>query len=97
MNLIQAILNNDLYKLAALLLEGRNPNETEDQAGLTPLHYAASEGLLEAALLLLTAGAQSFPEDDCGVTPLEIARNHNHAPLVQLLIRFNSNDPNTDH
>jgi ankyrin repeat protein len=97
MHLIQAILDNDLHKLTALLLEGLNPNAAEDQGSFTPLHYAASEGLFEAAFLLLTAGAKSLQKNACGVTPLDIARLYKHSRLVQLFLRFNSHNLNTDH
>lgn len=43
-------------------------------SGQTPLHLAASEGLLDCVEILLQAGADVFAHDSMGHTPLDLAR-----------------------
>lgn len=43
-------------------------------AGQTPLHLAASEGLLDCAKILVQAGADVLAQDCMGHTPLDLAR-----------------------
>jgi ankyrin repeat protein len=51
----------------------------------TPLHHAAEFGSLEAAVALLQEGADPNVKLASGSTPLAIARQRQHAALVQLL------------
>uniref|UniRef100_A0A8C6PTZ0 Uncharacterized protein n=1 Tax=Nothobranchius furzeri TaxID=105023 RepID=A0A8C6PTZ0_NOTFU len=43
-------------------------------SGQTPLHLAASEGLLECVEILVKAGADVLAKDSMGLTPLDTAR-----------------------
>lgn len=43
-------------------------------SGTTPLHLAASEGLLECTEILVQAGADVLAQDSMGHTPLDLAR-----------------------
>jgi uncharacterized protein len=83
--------------LHACIAIGRNPETArilvaqgadvnmEQAGGYTPLHLAASSGLVEIAKLLLETGAN--PKTPChrGKTPADYARERNHEAVVQLL------------
>lgn len=59
----------DFQEIAALLNQGVDPNAADD-AGFTPLHFAAQEALPDAARLLLEAGADPNIKDWWGNPPL---------------------------
>ncbi|XP_076581610.1 ankyrin repeat domain 53 [Chaetodon auriga] len=59
--------------LRYLLEHGADVNVTTD-SGTTPLHLAASEGLLDCAEILVQAGADVLARDSTGHTPLDLAR-----------------------
>ncbi|XP_068584432.1 ankyrin repeat domain-containing protein 53 [Cebidichthys violaceus] len=59
--------------LAYLLEHGADANATTD-SGTTPLHLAASEGLLDCTETLTRAGADVLAQDGTGHTPLDVAR-----------------------
>ncbi|XP_042256700.1 ankyrin repeat domain-containing protein 53 isoform X2 [Thunnus maccoyii] len=59
--------------LRYLLENGADINVTTD-AGQTPLHLAASEGLLDCTEMLVRAGADVLAQDCMGHTPLDLAR-----------------------
>ncbi|XP_054457853.1 ankyrin repeat domain-containing protein 53 [Anoplopoma fimbria] len=59
--------------LAYLLEHGAYVNVTTD-SGTTPLHLAASEGLLDCTETLTQAGADVLAQDSMGHTPLDLAR-----------------------
>ncbi|XP_020495985.2 ankyrin repeat domain-containing protein 53 [Labrus bergylta] len=56
-----------------LLERGADVTVTSD-SGVTPLHLAASEGLLDCAEILVRAGADVSARDSMGITPLNFAR-----------------------
>ena len=97
MDVIQATIENDIQQLSTLLMNGADPNLTEDIARVTPLHYAASQGLYEAALLLLTAGAKLTEEAISDKTPTELARMNNQFHLVSLFNCFFPNPSKIAH
>jgi uncharacterized protein len=69
------------------LLDGGADHNLQDDAGYTPLHFAAQERSVEAVRLLLTAGARVDVQDRIGNTPLSIAIAHGHdIDVVKLLI-----------
>jgi ankyrin repeat protein len=54
--------------------------------GMTPLLFAARDGLLDAARLLAAAGANLNAADPNGLTPLLMAITNGQIPVAQLLI-----------
>jgi len=73
MNLIDAVVKNDTRAVSKLLANGIDPNIIEDEANVTPLHYAAQNNSLEAALKLIIAGARVNAVTEDGYIPLDIA------------------------
>ncbi|KAM9335550.1 ankyrin repeat domain-containing protein 53 [Symphorus nematophorus] len=59
--------------LRYLLEHGADINVTTD-SGTTPLHLAASEGLLDCTEILVQAGADVSAQDSAGHTPLDLTR-----------------------
>lgn len=86
MELIEAIIRNDVTKVRNLLENGSDPNYADDWANITPLHYAALHNALEIASLLITAGAKIDAIDAvCYETPLDIAMSCKHYDMAELL------------
>lgn len=52
-------------------------------SGTTPLHLAATEGLLESAETLTRAGADVLARDSMGHTPLDAARIWCHREVAR--------------
>lgn len=50
---------------------------------MTPLHLAASEGLLDCAEILVQAGADVLAQDSAGHTPLDLARIWCHRKVAR--------------
>jgi ankyrin repeat protein len=67
--LYDAIRTNDLARLKTLVASAADAN-VHDEAGDTPLHYAASVGSLDAMKLLLDKGADVNGVNGFGATPL---------------------------
>ncbi len=86
MELIEAIINNDVARVKELLAAGADPNMTMDKAKITPLHIAAQRNCLEVVPTLVAYGAdlnaRIAPDDH---TPLDVARMHEHHEMVALL------------
>lgn len=86
MELIEAIINNDVTRVKELLAAGTNPNVTLDKALITPLHFAAQRNCLDVVPALVAAGAdlnaRIIPDN---LTPLDVARMHEHHEMVSLL------------
>jgi ankyrin repeat protein len=76
--------------------EGRAPEDLEAEAEavdyangrLTPLHFAAREGQLEAAEMLLAAGAGLDAIAADGKTPLNLAIYNGHYDLAKFLVDY---------
>ncbi|XP_053717143.1 ankyrin repeat domain-containing protein 53 isoform X1 [Synchiropus splendidus] len=75
---------NTIHCLKYLLNKGANVNVLTD-AGLTPLHQAASRGLLDCTQILVKAGANVFSKDRMGLTPLDLARIWGHQKVARYL------------
>ena len=68
-----------------LLEEGKiQPNET-DNAGNTPLHYAASSGATNSAKFLLLYGAKISIRNNDGNTPKQIAEQGKYTEVADLI------------
>ncbi len=89
MNLIEAVIHNDLKRVRAELENGADPNACLDRALVTPLHFAAQHNAIEVVPLLITAGAKinakTYPD---GQTALDVARLHQHKDMISLLEEF---------
>ncbi|TNN45425.1 Ankyrin repeat domain-containing protein 53 [Liparis tanakae] len=70
--------------LAYLVELGADVNATSD-TGTTPLHLAASEGLLDCAETLVRAGADVWAQDSVGHTPLDLAHIWCHRKMARYL------------
>ncbi|XP_040887736.1 ankyrin repeat domain-containing protein 53 [Toxotes jaculatrix] len=70
--------------LRYLLENGADVNVTTD-SGQTPLHLAASEGLLDCTEVLVQAGADVLAQDSMGLTPLDLARIWCHRKVARYL------------
>ncbi len=89
MDLIDAIIKNDQQEVAELLLKGCDPQQAEDAANVTPLHFAVQYHHLEVALLLLNAGADPLAQEgDGGDTPLDLAIQLKNDRMIKLLTWF---------
>ncbi|KAJ3117933.1 hypothetical protein HDU96_004837 [Phlyctochytrium bullatum] len=68
------LFNDATFQIAEYLIKnGSNVNE-RDARGMTPLHYAASNGLTNVVEILLESGAEVDPLDKDGFTPLRYAK-----------------------
>uniref|UniRef100_A0A3B3IA95 Uncharacterized protein n=1 Tax=Oryzias latipes TaxID=8090 RepID=A0A3B3IA95_ORYLA len=57
----------------------------------TPLHLAASTGLLDCAEVLVNAGADVSAKDNRGYTPLDLARIWSHRKMARYPTEGNRN------
>uniref|UniRef100_A0A3Q2FWA7 Uncharacterized protein n=1 Tax=Cyprinodon variegatus TaxID=28743 RepID=A0A3Q2FWA7_CYPVA len=64
-------INNVLFPISTTVL------------GQTPLHFAASEGLLESTEILVKAGADLLAKDKMGLTPLDMAHIWCHRKVAR--------------
>jgi ankyrin repeat protein len=80
-----AAMNGDLERVKALLKDNPNWVLSKDDAGRTPLHWAAAKGYKEIAELLLASKAEANAKNNTGLTPLDYATLNKHADLVELL------------
>ena len=82
--LIQAVRNNDEEMLAALLAEGTDVDQTDDDNN-TALMVAAETGKNKMVTMLLDHNADTTMENDREETALSIARNNSKRYIVRLL------------
>lgn len=90
-SLIQAVLDENVEVVIALLAQGADPNTFEDADKIRPLHFVAqkkSEKALEIARLLVKAGAdpsaQTHPD---GQTPIDVAFLMSTPEMVVILLQ----------
>nr|KYP52659.1 Potassium channel GORK [Cajanus cajan] len=78
------VVKKDLDLLKRVLACGINPNaKNYDQH--TPLHIAASQGLITMAELLLEVGASVLSKDRWGNTPLLKAHTSGNRNMIKML------------
>jgi ankyrin repeat protein len=85
MDLINAIINDDLLQVKQLLEKGAEANISDDDANVTPLHYAVLHNKVSIAELLITAGANLNARSNEDQTPLELAQELGHKEMIALL------------
>uniref|UniRef100_A0A7S1TGP6 Protein kinase domain-containing protein n=1 Tax=Compsopogon caeruleus TaxID=31354 RepID=A0A7S1TGP6_9RHOD len=83
-DLIEESKNSDVDKVNSLLELGANVN-FQNYDHRTPLHVAASEGIMEMVKLLLSRGADPGLTDRWGNTPLDDASRLSKAEIAALL------------
>lgn len=89
--LIEAVMQNDSARVAALLKAGANPDKATKE-GKTPLHYAARLGFTRIAAKLLDAGAQANPRGTKLETPLfDALFLDDPLPMLDLLLSRGAN------
>jgi ankyrin repeat protein len=71
-------------QVAHLLAQGADVN-TQDDDGLTPLHWAAKEGNQDIVKLLIAWGADVRVKSRKSLTPLDWAAEQGHQDIVALL------------
>ena len=82
--LIDAVKANDEDQVINLITNGVNINET-DNCDMTPLHWAALEGLFEISAILIKHGANINAIDNLCGTPLHYA-SWSSTAVVKLLL-----------
>lgn len=91
LELLEAVIDEDLSLVEKLLAQGANPNAHIDDDKISPLHFAAQYNALAIAELLIYAGAdlnaKTYPD---GYTPIDIARLHGHEDMMELLEKYQS-------
>jgi ankyrin repeat protein len=83
--LTQAVKENDIHKVKALLAVGANVNG-RNRFGEMPLHVAAIRGHRAILELLIDEGADVNAENKRGLTPLHAAAWGGHKEIVNMLI-----------
>ena len=81
-----AAKNGDLEKVKALLKTNPALVFSKDDAGFTPLHWAAIKGCKEVAELLLANKADVNAKNDYGMMPLHAAVAYHNKAVVELLL-----------
>jgi ankyrin repeat protein len=95
--LADAAQTGNTARLCELLDRNRDLANMPDQAGCTPLHYAAWVGQLETAryLLSIKADVDSISMDPLRNQPLHAAATAGHAAIAALLLGAGA-DPNAE-
>ncbi|KAG9129207.1 hypothetical protein Leryth_006406 [Lithospermum erythrorhizon] len=89
--LCSLVIKGDSDFLRRLLAHGIDPN-SKDYDQRTPLHVAASQGLLQMAKLLVEAGASVLVKDRWGHTPVQEAINSGNKIMIKLLEEANTTE-----
>ncbi len=86
-------IDNDAANLFALLIKNKIDINKKDKNGYTPLHYAASGGVIEILSLLIQNNANINATTKDNKTPLYLACDYSGVDAVSLLLSKNA-DPN---
>lgn len=89
-SLADAIIDEDLVAINALLQHGVDINQI-DEYGFTPLIEAAIADNIEIAKLLLAQGADPNDQDATGNSALHWAAENNNIAMCRLLLKANAN------
>lgn len=81
-----SVEGGDVEATALLLSHKADPNIRLGMGSLTPLFFAAREGLVETAVQVLDAGADVNAKDQYGFTALHEAADKGHEQVVKLLL-----------
>ena len=82
--LIEACKTSDRDRVAKLLEQGRDVNETDNNSGITPMYFAVQFCRLEIADILITHGSNMSYKN--AITYVELAAKFCHLEMVKLLI-----------
>ena len=82
--LCMAARRGDILEMEELLSSGYKINSKHNN-GMTPLHWTANKGHLDATMFLLMKGADPNICDNFGSTPLKHAQQEGHQEIVELL------------
>lgn len=87
----RAAISGDTTELENLLsFQHANP-DLKDIAGVTPLHYAAREGHVNAVRMLVSYGATPSLATSTGWTPIDLAVRERHIDVVHFLSQYGFN------
>ena len=89
----ESVRDGEADKALALLQEEGTDVNAQDQNGMTPLHYTATNGEVDLAELLISRGADVKIRDDEGNTPLHWAVQNSFTAIARMLLE-NGADPN---
>lgn len=87
-DLLDAVIANQPSLVLSLLEQGADPNYTEDDAQLTPLHYAALYESVDVVSVLIGAGAKVHTLSANGEAALTLAKKNGNKALINALIQF---------
>jgi len=73
--LIEAVKADDILAVKDLLEKGADPNSVEDEANITPLHFAVAYNAINTISLLVASGGNIYAKTCDGLTPLDLAKN----------------------
>ena len=88
--LLRAVKANNVDRVRELVEQGANVS-TCDKDGVTPLHYAAIKGHIEAANILIRNGADVDCRTKMGNTPLHCAARFGQFIMAELLLAYGAN------
>jgi len=94
--LCSAVASKDVHKVQAAIEahpEAVRDAATDERSGISPLHLAAGDGMIEALEALIAAGAPVNACDGGGQTALEIARKFDQSDAEGVLLRAGAVDP----
>lgn len=83
--LLDAVIGNHLDTVKSLLEQGADPNYSEDEAEIRPLHFAAIYNSPDVVPLLIMAGANTQALTEYNDTPLMIATRYGHLGVSESL------------